>query len=163
MNPTGYNGQRRPIEERLFGSVERLPWSGCWIWMKCLHRKGYGELAGRDGQGKAKAHRLAWEIANGRPVPVGMLVCHSCDIPSCINPAHLWLGTNQQNLADAGRKGRLSARHFNGRKTHCPKGHPYTVENTWLPPSGGRKCRECGRLRYVSELEGEKRDEEITA
>ncbi len=154
----------RPVEQRLFGNIEPIPWSGCWIWMGCVDKKGYGDIE-RHGK-KAKAHRVAWELANGRAVPDGLLVCHSCDIPSCVNPSHLWLGTNQQNLADAGRKGRLSINHHHGIKTHCPHGHPYDELNTLRYPSGGRKCATCQRSRdrrKLSEPETVERGEKVSA
>lgn len=142
---------KRSLEERLFGNVERLPWSGCWIWMGYVNRKGYGALSSRTKRNRAEqTHRVAWEIANGCVVPAGMMICHSCDVPSCINSAHLWLGTNQQNLADAGAKGRLSSSNFNGMKTHCPKGHEYTPENT-CDYASGRQCLACKRLRYKTD------------
>lgn len=67
---------------------------GCWEWLGTRWANGYGRI------GDKKAHRIAWERANGRPIPTGMLVCHRCDNPPCVNPAHLYLGTHRDNVRD---------------------------------------------------------------
>jgi hypothetical protein len=79
--------------------------SDCQIWQGDRGGKhdGYGRFR-RAGKW-VRAHRLAWEQANG-PIPDGMLVCHHCDVPLCINPKHLFLGTHQDNTDDMVRKGR---------------------------------------------------------
>lgn len=78
--------------------------NGCWLWPRATNKRGYGIFwAGRD-RGKDTAHRISWEITNGRRVPTGMEVRHSCDNPPCINPAHLQLGTHQDNMDDRSRR-----------------------------------------------------------
>lgn len=76
---------------------------GCRVWTASRNFWGYGKIGWR---GKIyKAHRLAWEETNG-PIPLGLFVCHHCDNPPCINPDHLFLGTNDDNTADKVSKGR---------------------------------------------------------
>lgn len=77
----------------------------CWEWDGRRNEKGYGTLsfAGRF----ARAHRVAWELTYG-PIPDGMVICHRCDNPPCCNPAHLFLGTQLENIADREAKGRGS-------------------------------------------------------
>ena len=81
--------------------------SGCQEWTGATARKGYGQI--RVDHKTVQTHRLAWELANG-PIPDGMLVCHTCDNPPCCNVAHLWLGTNDENMADMVGKGRTHGR-----------------------------------------------------
>lgn len=76
----------------------------CWLWTGYKHTKGYGKLSFK-GNKTAVASRVAYELFNG-PIPEGMLVCHTCDIPSCVKPDHLWLGTNAHNMMDMTQKGR---------------------------------------------------------
>ncbi len=79
------------------------PNSGCWLWTRAIVRKGYGTVAG-DGK-LIHAHRWSWILHKGE-IPHGMCVCHRCDTPACVNPDHLFLGTNQDNMDDREKKNR---------------------------------------------------------
>lgn len=74
----------------------------CWPWTAYRNGKGYGR---RAAPGDTYAHRLAYALAYG-PVPAGLWVLHRCDNPPCCNPAHLFLGTNMDNMRDMAEKGR---------------------------------------------------------
>lgn len=78
----------------------------CWLWTKRKDRDGYGALM--LGKKHMIAHRMAYQLVYG-DIPAGLEVCHNCpggDNPSCVNPAHLWLGTHKENMVDKERKGR---------------------------------------------------------
>jgi hypothetical protein len=116
----------------------------CIEWRNAYRNsKGYGF---HDGEG---AHRWTWRQANG-PIPPGMMVCHHCDNPGCVNLAHLYLGTAADNAADMVARGRV----FTGggadrlQRTHCRHGHEYTPENTSRDRHGRRHCRTCWREQH---------------
>lgn len=91
-----------------------VPESGCWLWTGGLQGGGYG--CAWDGRRKWPAHRLAYEIAHG-PIPHGLVVCHRCDVRTCINPNHLFLGTQRDNIRDAVAKGRIATGLRQGKHT----------------------------------------------
>ena len=96
------------IEERLKNNIAVNPASGCWEWTG-TKTKGYGRLCiGNRRKNRHRfvyAHRLAYETWVG-PIPDGYFVCHRCDNPPCINPQHLFIGTNRENVLDSMEKGR---------------------------------------------------------
>ena len=113
---------------------------GCWPWTEGLDTKGYGQF---HAQGKNwRGHVYSYCMFKD-DVPEGQLVRHTCDNPSCVNPAHLVLGTIGDNARDRDSRGRGR----NSSKTHCPHNHEYTDENTYVDPNGWRKCRTCIRSR----------------
>src|SRR6266704_1128642 len=84
------------------------PNSGCWIWLGSLNNKGYGRFQlKRNGYSCIFAHRFSYQVHNCIEVPNHMDVCHSCDLPCCVNPDHLWVGTRKQNMLDCCKKGRF--------------------------------------------------------
>ncbi len=95
-----------PIEERFLSKFDVDAESGCWVWNAATDRKGYGRL--KRGRHHVFAHRYAWEYAYGS-IPDGLFVCHHCDNPPCVNVAHLFLGTNADNVLDMKRKGRVQS------------------------------------------------------
>ena len=99
------------------------PNSGCFLFMGAACKDGYCRVRPLGAKGRTVtgvlAHRLAWERANG-PIPAGMKVCHRCDTPSCVNPDHLFLGTQRDNLRDMYDKGRAR-----------PFGVPYRDGDSW--------------------------------
>ena len=98
----------KQVIDRVLDRVVRIPFSGCWIFTGATNEFGYG-IVGSGGRGMPndRAHRITYKHFCG-DIPVGMFVCHECDVPSCCNPNHLFLGTNQDNVNDMVRKKRNS-------------------------------------------------------
>lgn len=92
------------LVRRFWAKVDKRGADECWEWTGSRTRN-YGQLASERSRPPYKAHRLSWVIHRG-PIPAGLHVCHSCDNPPCVNPAHLWLGTDDDNHKDMIRKGR---------------------------------------------------------
>lgn len=91
------------------------PNSGCWLWLRSINNKGYG--SGSLGGKRQYAHRYSYERSVGL-IPDGMKVCHRCDVPCCVNPAHLFVGTQRDNMRDAAIKGRTAKGLRHGTYTH---------------------------------------------
>ena len=83
------------------------PNSGCWLWIGALGRPGYGSFC--ISKTPTRAHRASWLLHNGT-IPEGQFVLHKCDVPACVNPEHLFLGTGLDNVRDCISKGRAALR-----------------------------------------------------
>lgn len=124
----------RPEAERFWSKVDKT--DTCWLWTAALV-KGYGRFTSDVRQ--MGAHRWSYEALVG-PIPEGLTLDHLCRNPRCVNPDHLEPVTQRENVA------RIP------RKTHCPQGHPFTAENTYvrtMPREDLRpvyQCRTCARL-----------------
>lgn len=104
----------RTDADRFWEKVDKTPGFGpdgdCWRWAGWITNYGYGQfyLSRKLAVGSERvkrAHVYSWELANG-PVPEGMCICHRCDIRTCVNPAHLWMGSKTENNQDRHKKGR---------------------------------------------------------
>lgn len=96
--------KRRPLADRFWEKVNKT--DTCWLWTAATDRRGYGKISAGGHSGRfLTAPRVAWELARG-PIAVGLSVLHRCDTPACVNPDHLFLGTQADNLRDMVSKGR---------------------------------------------------------
>lgn len=123
---------------RFWPKVLKHPSDGCWEW-QAAKDKGYGRFSASGYKFMVGAHIWAWEAHTGLTRPPGMELDHLCQNTSCVRPDHLELVP-----------GGINKRRQNTRKTHCPKGHPYSGDNVYLrihPTKGTqeRRCRQCRR------------------
>lgn len=104
---TTKSAKEKTAKERFFEKVQINGLDDCWIWIGHKDQKGYGTFRPQGGKAMVRAHRYSYEIFKG-PIP-SKLICHICDNPSCVNPSHLFAGSdsdNMQDMVDKGRHGR---------------------------------------------------------
>lgn len=132
------------LKQRLYGRCEKAE-SGCWLWIGAVSPSGYGKI--KVDRIAVDTHVASWRFANcGSPVPVGMLVMHLCDVRRCVNPAHLCVGTNSENMLHASEIGAMrnpkGSRHYRAVLNEA-----VASEILSLKRDGKIGCRKIARLR----------------
>lgn len=126
--------------ERFLSKVEKT--NSCWLWKRCILKSGYGQCW--DGKKRVRAHRLSYRLFVGE-IPDEVVIDHVCRIRKCVNPDHLRLLSNKENILIG-----TGASAVNSKKSHCIRGHKFTTDNTNLKkrPSGRveRNCKQCRKL-----------------
>ncbi len=148
MNANSLNPANSDLFARLISRIQVTP-DGCWEWTGSCDPDGYARISFE--RKNCKASRVMWLAIHG--VIPNLFVLHTCDNPPCINPWHLFLGTNQDNIRDAANKNRLWIQQpdsravgvpaINAAKTHCLRGHLLGLRD----PS--RKQRRCGVCVFI--------------
>jgi hypothetical protein len=128
--------------ERFWAKVSVGDHGDCWEWKANKTNGGYGLFSVK--RILKPAHRIAFALTYGRD-PGQKYILHDCDNPGCCNPAHLYEGTQADNMRDMVARGRENP----SRRgiTHCFHGHIFSLENTWIDKRGRRHCRTCNRER----------------
>ena len=148
-------GLRRitPAIERFWQKVS-VDKNGCWLWTGYVLPDGYRRFRrGRAVDGVVSAHKWSYEHFVG-PVPEGLELDHLCRVRRCCNPDHLEAVTRAENV----RRGDLAK-----PRTHCPKGHPYSEENTVRDSRGAALCRICKREWEIRAYEKRKQRKAVVA
>ena len=119
---------KQTVRERFFSKVVKT--ESCWLWTSSAAPRGYGRFYYK---GKSRvAGRVSWELFHEKNWPGKMYACHTCDNPPCVNPDHIFPGTQKDNIRDAKSKGRMNPPGsnkttdyipHNKMKTHCGDGH----------------------------------------
>ena len=141
---TRRRGGRKPLPmiQRFASKIEIGPRrEDCWLWTGSKVG-GYGQMSGRGRRGAnpLRAHRVSYELFKG-PIPPNAFVCHACDVPACVNPAHLWVGDCDLNARDRCAKARGSTRLTESAVREMLKQH-----------AAGMSCRAIARKHGVSHV-----------
>lgn len=138
--------------QKFYDKITGEPNTGCWLWMGEWMPTGYGRHHPKTG--RTGAHRFSYQAHRGQ-IPKGMFVCHKCDVPACVNPDHLFIGTQADNMADKARKGRTPDRH--GEKHPLCKLKDEDIRKIYLLRKDGLKQKEIAAIfdidqSYVSQI-----------
>ena len=126
------------IEERFWSKVNVT--TGCWLWTGAKTYRGQGQFF-INGKTRLATH-VCWEFYYS-PVKNGLLLCHKCDIPQCVNTDHLFVGTQSDNMLDCSRKGRLKNQNI-GKKI-CIRGHELSGDNL-IKNYINKNCKKCKNI-----------------
>ena len=137
---------RKTIRERFEEKYIPVTESGCWLWT-ASRRNGceYGQMHMARNNRPEYAHRISWELLVG-PIPDGLQVLHRCDVRSCVNPDHLYVGTISQNMQDSIRRGGHQC-FKRAANQNCKRGHLLLGDNLRIY-NGNRHCAACDHIRY---------------
>jgi hypothetical protein len=146
----GKMAKNMPLIERFFQKVDKSgsdKYPDCWIWKGGRTSKDYGSFKYYQETSAIGAH-VSSHLFHIGEVPKGMLVCHRCDNPPCVNPEHLFLDTHSGNMKDMVKKGRNGS--TSKRQTHCRRGHELDVVGVRIQNRKNgkidRSCRECIKI-----------------
>lgn len=124
------------LPDRFWDKVSVNEETKCWEWIAATNDDGYGSFW---NAANVKAHRLSY-IALVGEIPTGLELDHLCRVRHCVNPLHMQAVSHKVNMERAD-----FSDNANSKKTHCPHGHPFDGDNTYITPKGDRQCRECRR------------------
>src|SRR5579863_7359899 len=122
--------------EQFHSSYFIEPNTSCWLWTEETY-KDYGILW--IGGSRITAYRLSYYLHKGE-IPQGMSVCHSCDTPSCVNPEHLWIGTQTDNLLDAHSKGIINNKGIKNGSSKLDENKVLDIVNLYATGNYTQKC-----------------------
>lgn len=128
----------RSVIERFEEKFTPEPNSGCWLWLASCSAKGYGYFF--DGERNVKAHRWSYQHHVG-PIPDNLVIDHICRVRCCVNPAHLEIVSNRENVLRG-----VGVTSRNARKLHCARGHLLIGDNLQKGRGSHRVCMECRRI-----------------